>query len=288
MKHIPSSLLIGAHMSIAGGFYKAIERGESIGCTAIQIFTKSNRQWYAKPISTEEIKQFTDTWNNSSIKSVIAHASYLINIGASNAAVHEKSIDALILEIDRCQQLNIPGLVLHPGSCGSTSEQSTLDLISKTLDEVFEQIPGNTMILLETMAGQGSTVCYTFEQIEYLIKQSKYKKRVGVCFDTCHVFAAGYDLRDKDSYDALWKKFDSIIGIDKLKAIHLNDSKKDLGSRVDRHEEIGKGKIGTEAFKLLCTDRRLVNIPKILETPRDTLDDYLRNLTLIKELIKSE
>lgn len=286
MRHKQSSLLIGAHMSISGGFYKAIERGESIGCTAIQIFTKSNRQWYAKPISTEEIEKFATAWNNSSIESIIAHASYLINIGAPDPTIHKKSIDALIIEIDRCQQLKIPGLVLHPGSHGNTNEENTLNLISKTLDEVFEQVPGKSMILLETMAGQGSTVCYTFEQIEYLISQSNHKKRLGVCLDTCHVFAAGYDLRDKDSYTALWQKFDSIIGIDKLKAIHLNDSKKDLGSHVDRHEEIGQGKIGREAFKLLCTDRRFVEIPKILETPRDTLDDYLRNLMLIKEMIK--
>lgn len=286
MTYKESSLLLGAHMSIAGGLDKAIERGESIGCTAIQIFTKSNRQWRARPISQEEATHFITTWQQSSIDSIIVHASYLINIGASDQSTNQKSVEALIIELDRCHQLTIPALVLHPGSAGTTDEQTTLDIISDNLNFVFNQTPSNVMVFLETMAGQGSTVCYTFEQIEYILKKSHHKNRLGVCLDTCHVFVAGYDLRDEKSYKALWKKFDDTIGIDKLKAIHLNDSKKDLGSKVDRHEEIGQGKIGTELFKLLCTDKRFEDIPKILETPRDTLDDYARNLNLIKQLIK--
>ena len=282
------SLLFGTHISIAGGIHLAIERGESIGCTAIQIFTKSNRQWSAKKITDKEIELFKDAIKKSSIQSVITHATYLINIGSPNKTTSEKSITALHKELERCDQLGIPYLILHPGSHLGTGEEECLQRISDNLNDIFDQTPGKTKILLETMAGQGSNVCYQFEHIAHIYSTSSFKKRLGVCFDTCHAFVAGYDFRTKKTYENMWKTFDKIIGLKQLKAIHINDSKKELGSRVDRHEDIGKGKLGLEPFKLLFNDERFFDIPKILETPKDDLKDDLRNMHTIKKLISSK
>lgn len=281
------SFLYGAHMSIAGEPAKAIERGESIGCTAIQIFTKSNRQWHAKPITDKEAESFKQTWKNSSIISIIAHASYLINIGSPNKDVEYKSVHALGLEMERCNKLNIPYLVLHPGSHTNGDEQACLERISKNLDDLFDIYDGCT-ILLETMAGQGTNVGYTFEQLALIIKHSKHKRRLGICLDTCHVFAAGYDLRTEKSYKAMWEHFDNTIGINKLKAIHMNDSKQELGSQVDRHTDIEKGKIGTKTFELLCNDPQFFDIPKVLETPKEDLSDDKRNMDTLLGLLSTK
>lgn len=278
------SLLLGAHISIAGEMHLAIERGESIGCTAIQIFTKSNRQWHAKDITKEQADAFKKAWKDSSIKNIVVHASYLINIGSANPELEQKSIEAVKLELDRCSMLNIPYLILHPGSCGTDPEESCLDRISSNINKILAHNK-DCSILLETMAGQGSNVGYTFEQLAHIIKNIKHKKRVGVCFDTCHAFAAGYDFRTESAYKHMWEKFDKIIGIDKLKAIHLNDSQKDLGSCVDRHTDIGKGKIGLKAFEILLKDRKFLDIPKILETPKESLADDKRNLEVLLELL---
>lgn len=283
------TLLLGAHTSIAGGLEKAITRGESIDCSCIQIFTKSNRQWYAKKLTNEEIELFKETVKKSTIdtRHIVVHASYLINIGSSDGALGKKSVAALADELERCELLGIPGLVLHPGAHVRAGEEVTLKIIAQNLDAVFEQVPGHSKILLETMAGQGSVMCYTFEHIAEIIKLSNHKNRIGVCLDTCHVFAAGYDLRTQKTYEALWQKFDEVIGLQRLHAIHLNDSKKELGSRVDRHADIGKGEIGLEAFRLLFNDERFFDIPKILETPETTeiMEDYARNMTVIKGLL---
>ncbi len=288
MTHNKKSLLLGAHVSIAGGPEQAIYRGESIGCTAIQIFTKSNRQWLAKPLKQEEIDAFQKAWKNSTIQSVIAHAAYLINIGSSNPETVKKSTQSLAIELERCQQLGIPYLVLHPGSRGDLSEKECLQQITQQLDTVLESTPGNTMILLETMAGQGSNMCYRFEQIASIYQESRNKERLGVCFDTCHVFAAGYDLRTEETYQAVWNEFDTIIGLHLLKAIHINDSKKELNSRVDRHEHIGKGELGSNAFQLLFNDERFFDIPKILETPKKRPEDDLHNIQTIKGLVSTK
>lgn len=283
------SLLFGAHMSIAGGFEKAIERGESIGCTAIQIFTKNNRQWDAKPLLAEECTLFKDTQKKSSVRSIIAHASYLINIGSDKKNIEEKSIDALIIEIQRCHDLNIPYLVLHPGSYGESNEKACLTQISHNLNTVLQSTKKiTTTILLETMAGQGSNVCYTFEQIAELIHNSHDPQRIAVCFDTCHAFAAGYEFSTQKQYNELWNNFDSIIGLKKLKAMHINDSEKALGSYVDRHMHIGKGKIGLEAFSLLFNDPQFFDIPKILETPKKDIIEDKKNMETIYSLITSE
>lgn len=280
------SLLLGAHMSIAGEMEKAIERGESIGCTAIQIFTKSNRQWHAKKITHEESAAFKHAASQSSIKKIIAHASYLINIGSPTQSVSKRSTQALIDEIARCKQLDIPLLVIHPGSSLEGDPQTCLEAIVRNLDEALDQTTGcHVSIALETMAGQGSSACHTFEQLAYIYQNSSFKHRLKICFDTCHAFAAGYDLRTKEAYHATWKRFDEILGIDLLGAIHLNDSKKPLGSRVDRHEDIGKGQLGLEAFELIMNDKRFFDIPKILETPKDSLADDERNMHTLKNLI---
>jgi deoxyribonuclease-4 len=282
-------VLLGAHMSIAGGLEKAVERGESIGCTCIQIFTKSNRQWKAKKLTEAEIETFKTAVKQSTIasKNIVCHAGYLINIASPNTLIHKKSTDSLIEELDRCEKLGIPWLVLHPGAY--KEEDVALKTIAQTIDTVLHEVPGKTKILLETMAGQGSTTCYTFEQIAQVHKLVKNKNRVGVCVDTCHIFAAGYDLRTKKVYDETWEHFDKIIGLSLLHVIHCNDSKKGLGSRVDRHADIGKGELGLETFRLLFNDKRLTDIPKILETPQtgdDLLQDYKKNMEVIEKLIR--
>ncbi|HEV2601527.1 MAG TPA: deoxyribonuclease IV [Candidatus Babeliales bacterium] len=278
-------LLIGAHISIAGGFEKAIERGVSIGCTTIQIFTKSNRQWHAKSITDEEAATFKATAIQLHITIIVAHATYLINLGSPDAATRSKSISAVVDELHRCEKLGITYLVLHPGSHLSTNEQECLTSVADSINAVLEKASGNTILLIENMAGQGSIVCYTFEQIKYVLDRCTFPERVGVCFDTAHAFAAGYDFRDKATYNAMWEHFDSTVGLSRLKVIHLNDSKKELGSRVDRHEDIGKGLIGLAGFKLLINDSRLAHIPKILETPQESLEDALRNIETVKSLV---
>ncbi|MCX5925533.1 MAG: deoxyribonuclease IV [Candidatus Dependentiae bacterium] len=279
------TLLLGAHMSISGGFEKAIQRGESIGCTAIQIFTKSNRQWHAQKITNEQALLFKQTMTSSTIKIVIAHATYLINLGSPQKSVAEKSVLALVQELARCDQLDIPYLVLHPGSHLESGESICIKQIIENIDSALEQAQSNTMLLLETMAGQGTSVCYRFEDIATIINSSKNPTKIGVCFDTCHVFAAGYDFRDPETYKAMWLQFDAIVGYEKLKVIHLNDSKKDLGMHVDRHENIGKGKIGLNAFRLIINDKNLASVPKILETPKTTLEDDRNNISIIEKLV---
>jgi deoxyribonuclease-4 len=281
------SLLFGAHMSIAGEISRAIERGESIGCSAIQIFTKSNRQWHAKPLAEKDVEAFKQAWKNSSVQSIITHGSYLLNIGSPNEDLEKKSAQALHVEFQRCADLDIPYLVLHPGSHTNTDEESCLARISKNIDTLLTEI-GHGTILLETMAGQGSQVGYTFEQLAQIIKQSDHKKRIGVCFDTCHAFVAGYDFRTEKSYHLMWEQFDKILGINKIKAFHLNDSQKDIGSRVDRHADIGKGKMGLKPFELLFNDPVFFDVPKILETPRTDLADYRKNMDILEGLLSEK
>lgn len=281
-------LLIGAHMSIADGFDQAILQADSIGCTTIQIFTKSNRQWRAKPIEEDAVAAFRDAINKTGIAPVVAHATYLINIGSSDGHIRNQSRAALAQELERCFILGIPYLVLHPGSYGKETEETCLQIISESLDAVLEADQGTTMILLETMAGQGSNVCSSFAQIAQLRAGTTHKKRIGVCLDTCHVFAAGYDLRTQDTYQKLWHSFDQTIGLNNLKTIHINDSKKELGARVDRHEDIGKGSLGMSPFEMLFNDHRFFDIPKILETPKDSLVDDKRNLDTIMRLLSEE
>lgn len=281
-------LLLGAHMSIAKGFAKAIEDGASIDCTTIQIFTKSNQQWHAKPLSSQEIEEFKEASKKYNITPTIAHAAYLINLGSPDAATAKKSIAAVTIELNRCEQLGIAYLVLHPGSHLATNEEECLLRIAHNLDLALADAPGQTIVALEIMAGQGSSVCYSFEHLATIINNSSYKDRIGICFDTAHAFAAGYDFRTEKSYANLWEQFDAVIGLNNLKVVHINDSKKDLGSYVDRHENIGKGTIGLEAFRLLFNDIRFFDVPKILETPKKTLEEDALNMETLKSLISEE
>ncbi|PKN03556.1 deoxyribonuclease IV [Candidatus Dependentiae bacterium HGW-Dependentiae-1] len=284
MQQTNKQLLLGAHMSTAGGLEKAIERGESIECTAVQLFTKNNRQWMAKKISDEEAILFKATAKKSSVTHIIAHASYLINLCSPDIETQKKSVQAVIDELCRCDQLGIQYLVIHPGAYVTESEPWALKKIAHHIDHIYEAYSGNTQLLLETMAGQGTTVCRYFEQLAEVRELTSDKKRIGFCLDTCHIFSAGYDLRTTQTYDHTMHHFDKICGIQHLKAIHVNDSKKELGSCVDRHEEIGKGKLGLEAFALLINDERFFDIPKILETPNDELENYAHNMALLKNL----
>lgn len=286
MNKLPVYPLLGAHMSIAGGLYKAIERGESINCSAIQIFTKSNRQWHAKELLKEDIKLFIKTWQASATVSiVVAHASYLINIGSPKNDIATKSATALYDELKRAESLQIPYLILHPGASLGTNEIECLDRITTQLDHVLQYATGQTKITLEVMAGQGSNIGYTFEQLAYIRNKATYKNYIGICFDTCHAWAAGYVFNTPNSYKNLWEHFDKIIGLDHLHVIHLNDSKAALKSRKDRHAHIGEGTLGLEAFQLILNDTKLKNVPKILETPKDSLADDEKNLEILRKLI---
>lgn len=280
-----ASILLGSHMSIAGGLEKSLYRGASIGCTAIQIFSHSNRQWIIKDITIDQINQFEQAKKDTNIYDIIVHASYLINLGSKTLETRKKSLDALDKELIRCEQLNIPYLVLHPGS-GTQDTRACCNQIIESINELFQQKKYKTTLLLENMAGQGSSVGTTFEQLGYMINNIDYKN-VGVCFDTCHAYAAGYDFSTQEKYETMWKEFNSYVGLDKVKAIHMNDSKKPCGSRVDRHEHIGKGLVGLSSFELIMNDPNFQHIPKILETPKsDDLHEDLINMNILKNLVK--
>lgn len=281
--------LLGAHMSIAGGLEKSIERGESIGCTAIQIFTHSNRQWHLPTLSESQITLFKTTLAQSTIKSVMVHSSYLINIASGDSALRKKSIQTLQEELKRCEQLEIPYLVMHPGAAVNSTRLDAVQRITEALDLIFEAVPGKSMILLENMAGQGTVMGTTFEELYSLRNEIHHKKRIGYCFDTCHAYSSGYDFGSDESYELMWSLFDDILQLENLKAMHLNDSKTKCGSKVDRHEDIGKGQLGLETFRKILNDKRFLSIPKILETPKGDhpLQDDERNLIILKNLIKS-
>lgn len=280
-------ILIGSHISSAGELHLAFARGESIGCTVMQIFTKSSRQWFAKKLKDCEIEAFRNASKKSSIKVVVSHAGYLINIASKNPGVIKKSVKSLIDEINLCESLQIPYLVLHPGSHIGAGEEKGIELIAQNLDIALDAVPGKSIILLENMSGQGTNLGYKFEQLRNIIDLCKHKKRLGVCFDTCHAFAAGYDISDHKTYQDTFKLFDKIIGLEKLKIIHVNNSYGALGSKVDRHAPLTDGKIPLEAFKLMMNDKNLVDIPKILETPSDAeMKLWASEIKLLKSFAK--
>ncbi|MCF8240840.1 MAG: deoxyribonuclease IV [Melioribacteraceae bacterium] len=281
--------LLGAHTSIAGGVYMAIERAEILGFNAIQIFTKNNNQWKAKDLADVDIEIFKMNWKNSGVEFIVTHDSYLINLCAKDPEILEKSRSAFITELERCELLGIPFLNFHPGAHGGRGEEDGIKLIAESINIAHERTKGfNVGSMLETTAGQGTNIGYTFEQLGKIIDLVDGKNRMTVCIDTAHVFAAGYDISVSENYDRMIKEFDEIIGLEKLKCLHINDSKKKLGSRVDRHEHIGDGYIGMDGFSNIMNDRRLASVPKILETPKgkDQKEDLL-NLAKLKNLIKN-
>jgi deoxyribonuclease-4 len=281
--------LLGAHMSIAGGVGNAFLHGKKVECDAIQIFTKSSRQWAGKPYSKEEIEQFHANREDTGITKVIAHDSYLLNLGSPDAALRLRSIEAFIDELERCEVLGVTHLVAHPGAHVGAGEVEGIKTIARSLDDVHKACPGyRTQVTLEITAGQGSNLGYRFQQIADIIDATHDSDRLRVCFDTEHAFAAGYDLRTDEGYERTFGEFDETIGIEQLAAFHLNDSKKEFNSRVDRHEHIGKGFIGVDAFRRLMNDKRFWGLPMCLETPKGPdLKEDRENLTLLRSLIKA-
>ena len=279
---------LGSHISIAGGIDRAVLTAREVGCEALQIFVKSSNQWRAAPFREGEVERFRSNLETTGLGPVVAHDSYLINLCSPDDALWEKSVGAFDLEMDRCEALGIPFLVTHPGSHVGSGEEAGLARLARAIDRVHSRRPeGKVKILLETTAGQGSGLGHRFEHLASVLKRIEEPSRVGVCLDTCHVFAAGYDLRPPRGYRETLDRFDSEIGLGKLMVIHLNDSKRELGSRVDRHEQIGKGHLGVAAFRLLVNDPRLVEVPMLLETPKgpDYAEDRV-NLALLRSLMR--
>jgi deoxyribonuclease-4 len=281
-----SKPLLGAHMSIAGGVDRAIERGRAINCTAIQMFVKNNMQWFARPLRRDEVRAFCTHAQRHKLWSIFAHANYLINLAATNPQFHANSIRALSEELTRADQLELPFLVLHPGAHLGAGEEAGLNKVVASIDEVFRKLPKiKARIALETTAGQGSCLGYTFEQIAYITENVRQPQLLCVCLDTAHVFAAGYDIGSAGGVRNVFREFDRVIGLERLAAIHLNDSKTSRGSRVDRHEHIGQGKIGLDAFRFIMRDRRFRKIPKVLETPKGKeMREDVENLKTLRAL----
>jgi deoxyribonuclease-4 len=260
-------LEVGAHLSISGGVDQAILRAEELALPTLQIFTKNASQWAAKPLDPAVIERFAAEWQRTGLGTIVAHDSYLINVASPDDANWEKSRLALREELDRCDQLNVPYLVSHPGGHMGSGVDAGVARVSAAINKIIDERPdGKCMLLLETTAGQGTTLGRSFEELAAIIDGVENKTRVGVCFDTCHVFSAGYDIRDEATYNATMSAFDSIIGLGNLKAFHLNDSVKGLGSNTDRHAHIGQGSIGPTAFELLVNDARFAGISGLLET----------------------
>lgn len=269
MAQSPDQLLIGAHTSAAGGTHNAILEGKRIGATTVQLFTANQKRWEGKPLTEEGIALFKESVVESGLKEIMSHDSYLINLGCPNEDTLTKSLRAFRDELKRCLQLGITYMNFHPGAALKEPEQQCLDKICESLLQM-EDLVGNqdtTTLLLETTAGQGSTVGYAFEQLGYIVEKVHRKIPIGVCVDTCHIFAAGYNIRDSKGWEKTLQEFNRFIGLKYLRAFHLNDSLKDVGSRVDRHQPLGEGKIGIECFKFLMQDPRTREIPKYLETP---------------------
>lgn len=283
---------LGAHESIAGGLHLAFSRIRQVGGEALQIFTRNQRQWKAAPLLDEEVASFRQAWSKAGNIPVASHASYLINLGSSSKNQAEKSVASLVDELKRCALLSIPYVVLHPGSHGGAGAEAGLANVAHNLDLVLKaggEDCASVMILLETTAGQGTGLGARFEELAWILTNSKNPDRLGICVDTCHVFVAGYDIRTPEAYSATIAELDRCIGIDRVRFLHLNDSKKELGSRVDRHEHIGKGEIGLEGFRCLLNDSRFSAHPMTLETPKgkDLAEDR-RNLSILRGLLEDK
>lgn len=283
--------LFGSHLSIAGGFENAFTKAVEVGCDCLQIFVKNQKQWQAKPLTDEVIRNYKAAQRETKIKPVIAHASYLINLASPNADLYKKSVRAVIDELERCEALGVSGLVLHPGAHMGEGVESGIGRIAAGLDEIHAATAGfKGKVLLETTAGQGTSIGCEIEHLGAIISRVADADRLGVCLDTCHLFAAGYDLRDPKEYDRTINLLRKQVTLGRIKCIHVNDSKGDCGSRVDRHEHIGEGKIGEAGFKNLVNDPRLAKIPRILETPKGEnesgVEHDIINLRKLRKLIK--
>jgi deoxyribonuclease-4 len=279
---------LGAHTFITGGIENSVVLADKLKFTAVQIFTKNNNQWKGQPITEETARLFKENLAKTKITHIVAHDSYLINLGAKSEELLEKSREAFVDELARCEALGIPYLNFHPGAHNGMGEEEGIKVIAESLNIAHEKTQGfEVKSMLEATAGQGTSIGYRFEHLRKIIDLVEDKSRMCVCIDTAHIFAAGYELRDEKKYDETMREFDAIVGLDLLKCFHMNDSKKDLGTRVDRHEHIGKGFIGKQGFSNIMNDKRLFGVPKILETPKekDQKED-LENLKILRKLIK--
>ena len=280
-------MIFGAHESIAGGVFNAVERGHQATCDTIQMFNKSNNQWRAKKLHSDEIEKFFEAIETTGVTVATSHTSYLINIASPDAALNEKSYKSLKEEMERCETLKIPNLVMHPGAHVGSGEETGMMAIAGNINRLFGELKDNHVtLLLEGTAGQGTVLGSKFEQLAYMIDMIEDKDHLGVCLDTCHMFAAGYPLIDPKDYRKTIKAFDDIVGLDKLRIIHVNDSLREFASGKDRHEHIGKGHIGLDGFRNLVNDRRLKKVPLILETPKgEDLAEDIENLKILRSLV---
>ncbi len=282
--------ILGAHMSIAGGYYRAVEAAVEAGCDCVQLFTKNNNQWRAKAISDGEAQRFRDALRRTGISHPLAHDSYLINLAAPDDALWRRSVDALVQEMERAARLGIAWVVAHPGAYTSSSEEAGLARVVAALNQVHAATRALRVgCLLETTAGQGTSLGWRFEQLAAILDQVESSDWLGVCLDTCHMFAAGYPLASPREYRATMRLLDQIVGIARVKAIHLNDSQRECGSRVDRHAHIGHGQLGLEPFRHLLNDRRFAQVPMYLETPKGRYrgrDWDVVNLQTLRSLLR--
>jgi len=280
------SPLLGCHVSIAGGIYRAVERGERFGCPVVQIFTRNQRRWDSKPLDPHAVLQFRKKLSESGVvRSVLAHGSYLLNPATGDKSLAERTRDALADELSRCEALGIDYLVIHPGSHGGDGEQEGVRRITALLKNVLASTGGGTAVCIETTAGGGGILGCRFEHIRDILDGTG--DRVAVCMDTCHIFAAGYDIRTRRTYRRTLGEFDRIVGLGNLKVLHLNDSKFELGSKRDRHEHIGMGTMGKAPFSFIMRDNVFRDIPKIIETPKEPeTEGDMRNLSLLRDLAR--
>lgn len=279
---------LGAHMSIAGGLYRAVDRAVAAGCGVLQIFTRNSNQWKGKALSDGDVALFRETFAASGLREVISHDIYLINLAAAPGEVRDKSLAAFRDELETCARLGIRKVVMHPGSHLSDTPDAGLGRVIEAFDQLFVAVPQfEGRVLLETTAGQGTNLGRSFQELRTIIDGCRYPERFGVCFDTCHTFAAGYDITTEEGCRSTMEEFERVIGLTRLECFHFNDSKKVLGSRVDRHEHIGQGMLGLNPFRFILNDARFTAIPKILETPKgddDEMDGV--NLGILRGLVE--
>ena len=281
--------LLGAHVSIAGGIHNAPERGVKSGCSVIQVFTQNANQWKGKTVSDPDADLFREKFAASGLADVVSHDIYLINLAAAPGDVQDKSLIAFKEELERCARLGIGKIVMHPGSHNGDGEGIGIKRVCQAFDLLFSQVPQFTgKVLLENTAGQGSNLGYRFSHLKEIIEGSSFPDRFGVCLDTCHAFAAGYQIAEREGYQRTFDEFEQAVGISRLMAFHLNDSKKGLGCKVDRHEHIGAGTLGLEPFRFIMNDPHFTGVPKFLETPKGDDDEMDQvNLKLLRSLVES-
>lgn len=279
--------LLGAHVPTTGGLSTAAENGRAIGADTIQVFTRNQVQWKSKPIAADEAVAFKQAIAASGVRIVLSHGSYLVNLASPDPATLKKSRDAFVAELERCHALGVAYLVFHPGAHMGAGEDAGVAAVVASLDHALERAEGlAVMALVEVTAGQGSYVGHRFEHIAAILDRVKRPERLGVCLDTCHLLAAGYDIARPDGYEETLASFDRIVGLRRLKAVHLNDAKKGLGSKLDRHEAIGAGFLGLETFRRLMNDPRFEELPMVLETPGD-LDEWTKEIALLRGLVRA-